>query len=225
MIEVKNLIKRYGDFEAVRGVKCDYFGCASSRFASLSAIYRKRGDTFEFVARSNLLELPVLRGCIEPSAIRLPRGGYAMTLRAEDGRMYRALSDDALAWRDLRPWCRDDGTPVETDSTQQHWLRLGDKVFLVYTRRDGSNDGIMRFRAPLYIAEADAERAVLLRDGEKVLFPRQNIDGIEVRYGNFHCTQLNESCALVTDAALRTEVIDDVMHNTSTTVMATLVTP
>ena len=207
------------------GVKCAYFGCKSSRFASLSATYRKRGDTFEFVAKSNLLELPVLRGCIEPSAIRLPQGGYAMTLRAEDGSMYRALSDDALAWRDLGAWRWDDGTPIETDSTQQHWVRLGDKVLLVYTRRDGSNDAVMRFRAPLYIAEADAERAVLIRGSEKVLFPRRNTDGIEVLYGNFHCTQLNENCALVTDAALRTEVIDDVMHNTSTTVMAALVRP
>jgi len=207
------------------GVKCDYFGHESSHFASLTAVYRKRGDAFEFLAKSNLLELPVLRGCIEPSAIRLPNGGYAMTLRAEDGGMYRALSDDALAWRDLRPWCWDDGTPVETDSTQQHWIRLGDKVLLVYTRRAGDNETIMRFRAPLYIAEVDAERAVLIRDSERILFPRRKINGVEVLYGNFHCAQLGEECAIVTDSALYTEVHGDAMHNTSTTVMAALVTP
>ena len=207
-----------------RGIPCDYFGHRSSRFASLTAIYRKRGDAFEFVARSNLLELPLLRGCIEPSAIRLPEGGIAMTLRAEDGRMYRALSPDGLAWRDLRPWCWEDGVPVETASTQQHWLRLGDGVCLVYTRCDGSNDKIMRFRAPLYIARADAERAVLIRESERVVFPRRKIDGVEVLYGNFHCAQLDDGRAIVTDAALRTEVRDGVMCNTSTEVMAALVT-
>lgn len=206
------------------GVKCDYFGYQSSRFASLTAIYRKNGDAFEFVSRSNLLELPVLRGCIEPSSIRLPGGGLAMTLRAEDKKMYRALSDDALSWRDLQPWRWDDGTLIETDSTQQHWVRLGKKVFLVYTRRDGDNDGIMRFRAPLRIAEADAERAVLIRDSEKILFPRKNINGVEVMYGNFHCAQLREDCAIVTDSALYTERNGDTMSNTSTTVMAALLT-
>ena len=207
------------------GAMCDYFGNKAPRFASLTAVFRKRGTVFEYVAQSNLLEIFVLRGCIEPSAVRLADGSYAITLRAEDGCMYRALSDDALAWRDLRPWRWDDGNAIETDSTQQHWLTLGGKVFLVYTRRDGNNDKIMRFRAPLCIAEADVQRAVLIRASEKVVFPRRNINGVEVLYGNFHCTQLDGGRALVTDSALYTEVSGDVMHNTSTTVMAALVTP
>lgn len=206
------------------GETCDYFGSKAGRFAALTAIYRERGTAFEFVAKSNLLELPKLRGCIEPSAVRLADGSYALTLRAEDGCMYRAVSDDALSWRDLRPWQWDDGTPVETDSTQQHWVRLGDKVFLVYTRKDGSNGHIMRFRAPLCIAEADAGRGVLIRSGERVVFPRRNINGVEVLYGNFHCAQLGEEMALVTDSALYTEVRGDVMTHTETKVMAALVT-
>lgn len=207
------------------GVSCDYFRHRSARFASLTAIYRKRGEGFEFSAKSNLLEIPVLRGCIEPSALRLPEGGYAMTLRAEDGRMYRALSDDALAWRDLRSWRWDDGNTITTDSTQQHWLTLGKRVYLVYTRSDGSNDAVMRFRAPLYIAEADAGRGLLFRASERVVFPRRNVNGVEVLYGNFHCVQLGEDRALVTDSELYTEVRDDVMTHTETRVMAALVTP
>ena len=207
------------------GKKCDYFGHESALYASLTAIYRKRGNTFEFVARSNLLELPTLRGCTEPSAIRLPGGRFAVTLRAEDGRMYCSISDDALAWGDMRSWCWDDGTPIETESTQQHWVRLGGKVFLVYTRREGDNDKLMRFRAPLWIAEADPERAVLIRDSEKILFPRKNPDGDEVLYGNFHCAQLDEHSAIVTDSALRGTGIANFRHDPFTTVMAALVTP
>lgn len=206
------------------GEKCDYFGYESARYAALTAIYRKRGNAFEFVSRSNLLELPVLRGCTEPSAIRLPKGGFAMTLRAEDGKMYCSLSDDALAWSDMRPWCWDDGTTIETESTQQHWVRLGGKVFLVYTRREGDNDQLMRFRAPLWIAEADVERCVLIRDTEKVVFPRRDTDGSDVLYGNFHCAQLDEDRAIVTDCALRGRTIGD-WRNAYTTVMAALVTP
>ena len=183
------------------GVICDYYGYKMPRFASLTAIYRKRGNALEYVAQSNHLELPVLRGCIEPSVVRLADGAYAVTLRTEDGNMYRAISDDALSWHDLRPWRFDDGSAIKTESTQQHWIRLGRKAFLVYTRNNGENDGIMRFRAPLYIAEADAERAMLIRSTEKVVFPRQCVNGIEALYGNFHCAQLDDKRAIVSDSA------------------------
>ena len=206
------------------GETCDYFGSTAPRFAAQTAIYRKRGTALEYIAQSNLLELPKLRGCIEPSAVRLTDGTYAVTLRAEDGCMYRAVSDDALGWRDLRAWRWEDGTAIATDSTQQHWLTLGKRVFLVYTRNDGSNGHIMRFRAPLCIAEADVESAVLVRASEKTVFPRRNVNGVEVLYGNFHCTQLSADQALVTDSALFTEVCGDNMNHTSTTVMAALVT-
>ena len=116
--------------------------------------------------------------------------------------MYCAVSTDGLAWRDMRPWCWDDGTPIETASTQQHWLRLGDKAYLVYTRNNGTNVEIMRFRAPLYIAEADVANACLIRASEKVLFPQSKVDGVDALYGNFHCAPFGENAAVVTDSAL-----------------------
>lgn len=207
------------------GTECDYFGQRTSRFASMTALYRNRGMSFEPLGQSLLLELPVLRGCIEPSAIRLASGEYALTLRAEDGRMYCSTSADGLAWREIRPWRWDDGRTIETSSTQQHWLQLGGKTYLVYTRHEGDNDKIMRFRAPLFIAEADAADATLCRSSEMILFPRQSRDGIECLYGNFHCTQLDDSHALVTDCALFTEVRNDVMHHSYTLVQAALVSP
>lgn len=203
----------------------DYYSWKSPRFVSITGIYRKVGNTLEYVAQSNILSIPFGRGCIEPSIIELPKGGYAITLRAEDGNMHMALSEDARTWSDIRPWTWDDGSAVKTDSTQQHWAKAGGKVFLMYTRFDGSNDHIMRYRAPLYIAEADVENACLIRASEKVLFPRQQINGKDMLYGNFHCTQLSEDCALATDAATYTEVKNDEMTNTQTRVMATMITP
>ena len=202
----------------------EYYGYTSSRYASLTAIYRKVNGRLEFEAASNVLEIPVLRGCIEPSVIDLPQGGYALTLRAEDGRMYVSLSADALNWGKIRPWTWDDDSEIETESTQQHWIKCGDRRFLAYTRNDGTNGKIMRFRAPLYIAEADAEKAQLIRSSEKVAFPRQNIKGVEVLYGNFHCTQLDDNTGLITDAAIYTVVRDEKMHETSSTVMGCKVT-
>ena len=201
------------------GKICDFHGYTSPRFASMTAIYRIEASQLVLEAQSDLLELPVLRGCVEPSAIRLADSTFALTMRAEDGNMYRTVSVDGLAWRDMRPWRWDDGSPIETASTQQHWIRLGNKVFLVYTRNNGTNTHIMRFRAPLYIAEADVENASLLRATEKVVFPQQNLNGIEARYGNFHCAPFGENAAVVTDSALFAE-----KGNMHTTVMASLVT-
>ncbi|MBR4221302.1 MAG: hypothetical protein IKR81_09115, partial [Victivallales bacterium] len=86
-------------------------------------------------------------------------------------------------------------------------------------RNNGSNTHIMRFRAPLFIAEADVENASLLRDSEKVVFPQQNHNGIEARYGNFHCAPFGENAAVVTDSALFAE-----KGNMRTTVIASLIT-
>ena len=184
------------------GKACDFYEHEFPRFASKTAIYRIQGELLTLDAQSELLELPVLRGCIEPSAIRLADGTFALTMRAEDGNMYRAVSADGLAWRDMRPWRWDDGTQIETASTQQHWLCLGDKAYLVYTRNNGANVEIMRFRAPLYIAEADVARACLVRASEKVLFPQSKVDGVSALYGDFHCSPFGENAAVVTDSAL-----------------------
>ena len=180
----------------------DYYGYKSCRFASLSAIYQFKDNVFEFIAQSNWLEVHNNRGCIEPSLLRLPDGRYAMTMRAEDNNMYTACSCDALNWSELRPWKFDDQTPLKTDSTQQHWVRLNGKVLLAYTRDDGSNTHLMRFRTPIYIAEVNVDKAELIRSTERVLFPRQTLNGSEGMYGNFHCAQISDDYAIATDAAV-----------------------
>lgn len=131
----------------------------------------------------------VKRGLLEPSLTRLD-GRYYLTIRAEDERGYLAASDDGLKWSAPQAWAWDDGEPLTMSTTQQRWLTHRDGLFLVYTRRDTSNEKVSRWRAPLYLAEVDRKRLCLRRDTEQVLFPLSG-DAIGApqhvaRMGNFH---------------------------------------
>ena len=117
-------------------------------------------------------------GLCEPSIVECS-GRFLLTLRSEygvpenshDGRMYHAISDDGLHWTGLAPWRWDDGSVVETEQTQQHWLKHGDAVFLTYTRKNDHSNGVFRSRAPLWIARVDLDGVTLIRDTEQVLVP------------------------------------------------------
>ncbi len=117
-------------------------------------------------------------------------GRFYLTIRAEDDRGYVSASDDGLHWEPQRPWCWDDGEPLVMSTTQQHWLPHSDGLFLVYTRKAESNVNVMRWRAPLYLAEVDREALRLVRSSERVVLPLIG-DGIDdpahvARMGNFH---------------------------------------
>ena len=84
------------------------------------------------------------------------------------------------------------------------------------------NDSLFRFRAPLLIAEAMPQEATLLRSTLDIVFPRRAQDGIEAFYGNFHCTQLDDDTALITDAALFERKFDDGSFVASSNVMAAI---
>ncbi|MBP5640388.1 MAG: exo-alpha-sialidase [Victivallales bacterium] len=165
-------------------------------------LYKQQADSFELVSDGHVFTTKVGRGFMEPSAIRLDDGSYAMTIRAEDGNMHVATSTNGVTWNDVQPWKWDDGTPLVTDTTQQHWIRLADRTFLVFTMKTKENEKIFRFRAPLFIAEAIPQKALLIHDTLRTVFDRQQLNGIEALYGNFHCTQLDDDTALVTDVAL-----------------------
>ncbi|MFM7243363.1 MAG: autotransporter-associated beta strand repeat-containing protein, partial [Planctomycetaceae bacterium] len=70
------------------------------------------------------------RGLLEPSLVRFG-DRILITLRAEDGRGYVAASDDGLAWEPKRAWAWDDGEPLETSTTQQHWLTHSERLDLL----------------------------------------------------------------------------------------------
>lgn len=129
------------------------------------------------------------RGLLEPS-LALLDGRFYMTIRAEDGHGYVSASDDGLRWDPPRPWCWDDGEPLAMSSTQQHWLIHSERPFLVYTRKAAENVNVMRWRAPLYVAEVDRKALRLIRASERVVLPLIG-DGVAdpkhvARMGNFH---------------------------------------
>ncbi len=141
------------------------------------------------------------RGLLEPS-LTLFQSRFFLTIRAEDNHGYVSVSNDGLNWQPKQPWCWDDGEPLSLSTTQQHWLTHSDGLFLVYTRKDASNVNVMRWRAPLFVAQVDPEKLVLLRETEQVVHPLIG-DGVNDPHhvplmGNFHVTNASPTESWVT---------------------------
>lgn len=137
------------------------------------------------------LKLAHQRGLLEPSIMRFQDKFY-LTIRAEDDRGYQSVSKDGLHWQDKQPWRWDDGELLTMSSTQQHWMRHSDGLFLVYTRKTEKNTNVIRWRAPLYVARVDTEKRHLIRATERIVIPMSD-DGISqpdqvALMGNFHIT-------------------------------------
>ena len=56
---------------------------------------------------------------------------------------------------------------------------------MVYTRRGANNDHVFRHRAPLFIAQVDPEKLVVLRVTERVVLPERGVP-----LGNFGVSAL-----------------------------------
>lgn len=123
------------------------------------------------------------RGLYEPSLARLGER-YFLCLR-NDRTSFVATSRDGLNFTAPRAWTWDDGTDLGSYNTQQHWVTHGDALFLVYTRRGAGNDHVFRHRAPLFIAQVDPERLVVMRATERILVPERG-----ARLGNFGVTTI-----------------------------------
>ena len=149
------------------------------------------GQTLRVASVGPPLHNPQGRGLLEPSVTRFG-GQFWMTMRAEDNRGYVAVSADGLHWGKKRTWAWDDGAPLVTSTTQQHWLTHSDGLFLVYTRQDPTNANVIRWRSPLWVAQVDPRRRCLLRATERVALPLvgdgvRAPDGVALM-GNFHVT-------------------------------------
>lgn len=141
------------------------------------------------------------RGLLEPSVTAF-RDRFYLTIRAEDERGYVSVSDDGLNYALQKAWTWDDGEPLTLSTTQQHWLTHSDGLFLVYTRKDRSNSGVIRWRSPLWLAQVDPEKLHLIRSSERLVFPLVG-DGVnqpdEVPImGNFHTTAVSRDESWVT---------------------------
>ncbi|MDF1754377.1 MAG: exo-alpha-sialidase [Verrucomicrobiales bacterium] len=159
------------------------------------------GETLNIAEVGPPLKNEVGRGLLEPSVTRF-RDRFYMTIRAEDDRGYAAVSDDGINYREKTAWSWDDGEPLTMSTTQQNWLTHSEGLFLVYTRKDKSNEKVIRWRAPLWMAQVDPERLCLIRDSEKVVLPLVG-DGINqpddvALMGNFHVTNISPEESWVT---------------------------
>ena len=149
----------------------------------------------------NVLSRTAKRGLLEPSLVCFD-DRYYMTIRAEDNRGYVAVSDDGLRWEPRRPWAWDDGKPLVTSTTQQHWLPHSDGLFLIYTRKDSTNENVIRWRAPLFTAEVDRRTLRLIRASEEVVLPLSGDSTRKPKHvalmGNFNTTAVGPGQSWVT---------------------------
>lgn len=169
-----------------------YYAPSASAPASVTVVRCSfDGNELKYLEHGNEMELPIVRGLCEPS-IAWHGGKFFLTIR-NDLKGYVTRSDDGLHYEEIRPWTFDDGAELGSYNTQQHWVSHSDGLFLVYTRSGANNDHIMRHRAPLFIAQVDPERLVVLRDTERVLIPERG-----ATLGNFGAAAVSERESWVT---------------------------
>jgi hypothetical protein len=144
---------------------------AGRPYVTVVALCRFDGKTLTYVRHGSELTQPKGRGLYEPSVTGF-QGKFYLTMRA-DNSAYVARSDDGLNYEPMIEWKFDDGKPLGSYNTQQHWVTHSDGLYLCYTRRGANNDQIFRHRAPLFIAQVDPERLCVLRATEQILMPQE----------------------------------------------------
>ena len=156
------------------------------------------GKTFNVTDIGEAIGQDRPQGICEPSIVEF-HGRYFMTIRSQyglpenhDGKMYHAVSLNGLGWTEVEPWRWDDGKTVETEQTQQHWLKHKNELYLVYTRKSELSNGVFRSRAPLWIAKVDTDSLRLVRDSEKIVFPENG-----ARMGNFATANVSDDEAWI----------------------------
>lgn len=159
------------------------------------------GETLRVKEVGPALKNPKGRGLLEPSITRFKNRIY-LTMRAEDSHGYVSVSDDGLSYAEKKPWVWDDGSPIAMSTTQQHWLTHSDGLFLVYTRKDKSNTGVIRWRSPLWVAKVDPVKLHLIRSTERIVLPLVG-DGVKepdsvALMGNFNITNAGPNESWVT---------------------------
>lgn len=161
--------------------------------AYFSTVMRCRfdGRKLSYVEHGTELFVDIDRGLYEPSLAQFG-GRFFLTMR-NDRAAYIARSDDGLKFAPARKWTFDDGSDLGSYNTQAHWVTHHDGLFLVYTRRGADNDNVVRHRAPLFMAQVDPDRLVVLRATERVIVPNKG-----AQLGNFAVVDVNERETWVT---------------------------
>ncbi|MEZ6048333.1 MAG: sialidase family protein [Planctomycetaceae bacterium] len=137
------------------------------------------GEKLSYLEYGTEIDIPTERGALEPS-LTFFQDEYFMTIRHGDGHGYVARSKDGLNFEPHQPWKWDDGSVLSTGDTQQHWVSHQEGLYLVFTYKRDDNKHVFRQRAPLFMAEVNAENLTLKKDTLQVLVPERG-----ARLGNF----------------------------------------
>lgn len=142
------------------------------RYTSTVARCRFDGETLSYVEHGSEHTVDRGRGLYEPSVTRVG-DRYLLTMRSDKG-AFVAVGGDDLRFDAHVPWTFDDGELLGSYHTQQHFVTVGGRPYLVYTRRGADNDHIFRHRAPLFLGEIDPDRPCVVRATERVLVPENH---------------------------------------------------
>ena len=164
---------------------------AAKAYATTVVRCRFDGRKLTYAEHGSELVLDIDRGLYEPSLARF-QGKFFLTMR-NDRAAYVAVCNDGLHFAGLRKWTFDDGQDLGSYNTQAHWVAHSDGLFLSYTRRGANNDHVVRHRAPLFLAQIDPERLVVLRSSEREIVPNNG-----AQLGNFAVVDVNERETWVT---------------------------
>jgi hypothetical protein len=145
-------------------------------------LYQDRGDE---------LGVNEGRGLGEPQLTKFD-DEFLLSMR-NDLRAYVARSRDGLKFEKPQVWKFDNGAELGSYNTQTHWITHSDGLFLVYTRKSANNDNIPRHRAPLFIAQVDPRRMVVIRETERVIVPNRG-----AMMGNFGASSITRGESWVT---------------------------
>lgn len=149
------------------------------------------GRTLTYKEHGTEMNIPEGRGLYEPSLAKFA-GKYFLTMRANHS-AFVTRSSDGIHFEPIREWTFDDGQPLGSYNTQQHWVTVGGGLFLVYTRKGANNDHIMRHRAPLFIGQVNPETLQVIRSTERILIPEN-----QATLGNSGICFINENETWVT---------------------------
>lgn len=177
------------------------FGAQSANRSVVTARCSFDGKLLQIKQLGNVMSLAHGRGLLEPSLVEF-QGRYYLTIRAEEGHGYHSVSEDGLHWAPIQAWRWDNGEALTMSTTQQHWLAHSQGLFLVYTRQDSSNENVIRWRSPLWLARMDMESRHLIRSTERIALPMVG-DGLEkpdevALMGNFHITHASQKESWIT---------------------------
>ena len=122
-------------------------------------------------------------------------------MRSDENCAWVSVSNDGLSWEEPEKWHFASGKILTTSPTQQHWMKLKDELYLVYTRQDETNEDCFRWRTPMFAAPVDINKMCLDETKETIILPRIDYRERPGLYGNFNVTNF-ENRVYISDAPL-----------------------